>query len=60
MVISDRRHGTAEVDGGGRWRHRQMVGDDCGGQLVVKVNGKRINWYEVRRYKIKGDKIGIK
>ena len=40
------------ADGGGQWR-----------RTVVKVNGERINWYEVRkivvrRYKIEGKKLG--
>ena len=45
---------TAVADGSGRWQ-----------QTVVKVNEKRINWYEmikivVRRYKIEGEKIEMK
>ena len=40
------------VDGGWWW-------------MIVKANGERINWYEVRKivvrkYKIEGEKIGTK
>ena len=46
-----------------RGRQWWMVAVDGGGQrqqTVSKVNGERINWCEVRRYKIKGEKNGIK
>ena len=58
-VVSDKRHGTTAMDGSGRWWRRRMVVDD-GDKMDVKVNGKRTNWYKVRRYKIKGEKIGTK
>ena len=37
------------ADGSGRWL-----------RTVVKINGERIHWYEVRKYKIEGEKIGTK
>ena len=62
MVIGDSQGHTIGYGSGGRW----WTTADGGGRwqrTVVKVNGKRINWYGVekivvRRYKIEREKLG--
>ena len=51
--------------GGKRWWTAAMNGGGWQQWMVDKVNGERINWYEVKKivvkkYKIKGEKIRIK
>ena len=51
--------------GGKRWWTAAMNGGGWQQWMVDKVNGERINWCEVKiiivkKYKIRGEKIGIK
>ena len=45
---------------GGWWWMTTVDGDERWRRTVVKVNGKRINWYEMKKYKIEEEKIRTK
>ena len=68
MVISDGQRQMKGYGSGGWWWTATATAANGGGRwwwTVLKVNGKRINWYKVRkivlrRYKIEGEKIGTK